>query len=275
VRWFEKSSRAKNFFEKKDLCKKQIRILCETQEVDGRSTKATKNPVKEGNPTMEKHNAFLIAPQAGQIIGFDLAEDRGAPDFEAIRSDFLAGAVTVFTLPSGDRIVAGPGAYGKLDTKGDEFKTLAHQMGAFAVLNKAIDPTDADAKRGFSHADGDMIAAEIVGPAILVGPKPAEGEDDLTETSLTLPELRRTLAFNRAGLDTPLAMLLALLGRAPEASDLADSDEREWDESVHDPELVEFRKGLTDKELADCPCPGCHEEQERRVVAAGGSTLKH
>jgi hypothetical protein len=223
---------------------------------------------------MEKHNAFLIEPQLGKIIGFNLAADRGQPDFEEVRGDFLAGKVTVFTLPSGDRIVAGPNAYGVHDPKGDEFKSLAATMGAFAVLSKPVDPADKDGKLGFNDGDHELIA-QIAGPAILVGPKPAEGDDDFTETSLTVEELRRQLAWASTGLSNPLAQLLKLLGRAPAASDLATGDKREWDESVRDPELVEFRKGLTDEQLAACPCPGCQEEQERRVVAAGGSASKN
>jgi hypothetical protein len=226
---------------------------------------------------MENHNIFIIEPQLGQIIPADLTADRGAPGFEGARSEFLRGNVTVFTLPSGDRIIAGPRGFGVLPTNTAEFKAISQDVGAFAVLKEAVDPSNPEAQLGFTADDGGLLA-EIVGPAILVGPKPVEGADDWTPSSLTIEELRRRVAFNRSGMmGNPLSRLLEALLRVPEAPEAADgdSDERPWSESVYDEDLVDYRKTLTDEELAACPCPGCHEEQERRVKAAGGSTLKN
>jgi hypothetical protein len=227
---------------------------------------------------MENHNIFLIEPQMGQIVPADLKEDRSAPGLEGARGEFLKGNATVFTLPTGDRIIAGPRGFGVIDTTSDDFKAISRDIGAFAVLPQAIDPTDPEAKIAFTSGE-DPFLAEIVGPAILVGPKPEEGEDDFTPTSVTIEELRRRVAFNRSGMmGNPLSKLLEALMRMPEAPEVADggeADERPWDESVFDPELVDYRKTLTDEELAECPCPGCKEEQERRVKAAGGSTAKN
>jgi hypothetical protein len=225
---------------------------------------------------MENHNIFLIEPQMGQIVTADLKEDRSAPGLEGARGEFLKGNVTVFTLPTGDRIIAGPRGFGVIDTTSDDFKAISRDVGAFAVLKEAIDPTNPEAKVGFAADDGALLA-EIVGPAILVGPKPEEGEDDFTPTSLAIEELRRRVAFNRSGMmGNGLGQLIAaLLASAPDAADVDTAKTGDWSETVFDPDLVDYRKTLTDEELAECPCPGCKEEQERRVKAAGGSTAKN
>jgi hypothetical protein len=226
---------------------------------------------------MENHNVYMIEPKSGRVIGKNLEESRGNSGFEGARDEFLKGNVTVFTLPSGDRIIAGRTS--KLSADNEAAQQKAPFFGVFGVLKNAIDMPEEEAreKGGMIEASAEDFLAEFVGPAILVGPKP-EGEDDWTPTALTIDDVRRRVAFDTTAMQTnPLTRLLEALLRMPEAPEVADgdNDNRPWAESVYDPELVDYRKTLTDQELADCPCPGCHEEQERRVKAAGGSTLKN
>lgn len=226
------------------------------------------------------NNVIIIEPQLGQIITADLptdTADSGFSGFAGARGEFLKGNCTVFTLPSGDRIIAGPRGVGKLDSNGEEFLATSAQQGAFAILSTPVVPTDKQAEEGFTAQDG-LFLAEVLGPALLVGPKPVDGPDDFTPTTLPLEEMRKRIAFNKNGLlgHGLGSLLAALLASAPDEAEVDSAKTGEWDASVFDPELVEYRKTLTAAELSECGCPGCERElEERAVKAAGGSVARN
>lgn len=172
---------------------------------------------------------FLIYPQYGEVTPFGYDKLSSVPEFQGLVSMIEGGHCTTLTLPNGDLIIAGPEAVGPIGASGERFERLKAQ-GGFALLKDA--PTDKMLAEGF-QPDNDLILAEIVGPAILVGPTPEGGAlTTFTPARTTERELARSLGFNRYGLDlAPLRNILA---------QLLDSDEGE------------FRTTLTDEQLAEC-----------------------
>jgi hypothetical protein len=199
---------------------------------------------------------YIINPMFGDIKPADYLADGEKPGLKDILEMVRTGDCETFTMASGDRLIAGKGAFG--------MKGPATIFGRFAFLKEVPDfEKNPDLMKSFKAGDVDLV--EVSGPALIVGPAASDTDSAVTSTTLDKLELMKRIAWDQETLRRKLLIATA------EAGAKADNDNADWDDSVYDEDLVKLRADLTDEELAQCPCPGCKDEMARRAVEAGGS----
>lgn len=206
---------------------------------------------------------FVVNPMLGTVTEKDFIADGNRPEVQSLLQMVKEGKCETFTMASGDRLVAGKGSFDMSAEKADRLG--ASLFGQFAFLKEAPDLSKPEVMKNlisFTADSVDMI--EVTGPAMIVGPAASEDDKSVTGTTLTEIDIASRVGFK--GSSNKIADLVKRLRGL-----VADNDDRPWSDSVHDPDLVDYRKSLSDEELAECPCPGCKDEIARRAVEAGGS----
>lgn len=215
--------------------------------------------------TAPKSKIYIVNPMFGEVKTADYIADAEKPGLKEILEMVRDGDCDTFTLPSGDRLVAGKGSIGMT---GEAARIGAKAVGKFGFMKEILDfEKHPELLRSFGASETDLIM-EVCGPAMIVGPVVSDSDTSVTSTTLTDLDVSKLVAWDNA---TRARMLVMSAITAAAEGKAAANDNAQWDDSVFREELVEHRMTLTDEELAACPCPGCKDELARRAVAAGGS----
>ena len=212
--------------------------------------------------TQTSNLIYIVNPMFGDIKTSDYIADAEKPGLKDILEMVRTGNCETYTLASGDRLVAGKGAFNMAGAP-----TI---FGRFAFLKEVPDfEKNPELLTSFKTGDAEMI--EVSGPAMIIGPAVSDDDKSVTGTTMDKLELAKRVAWDQHTLTRKLLVMAAGPAEAEADTKAAANDNAEWDDSVYDEDLVKLRADLTDEELAQCPCPGCKDEMARRAVEAGGS----